>query len=280
MELLSSWFQEIKTASLPALENLIGYLPSLFGAAALLAVGWLVAGLAQVGFVKTVVALDRVLSRTPIKRSTAPHLQVTHPALDLFGKIVFWAVILFFVKFATDILGLHAVAQWLNQVVTYLPTFLAGGIILIAGVLLSVLVRDLTITTADTAGIPQASLLGTLAQGATLITALVIGLDQIGIEVSFLSTLIAIGAAAFLGSLALAFGLGGRTFVSNLIGAHFVHKQYQVGQRVRWGKREGVILEFTPTSVVLATKEGRLILPASLFEEEPMEQLIGQKENE
>ncbi|CAI2717112.1 mechanosensitive ion channel family protein [Nitrospina watsonii] len=280
METITSWFQELKAASLPVLESVIHYLPNLLGAAALLAAGWIVAGLAQLGCVKTIEVLDRMLSRTPLKRQTGVRLQATHPALDLFGKIIFWAVILFFVKFATDILGLHAVSAWLSQVVTYMPTFLAGGIILIAGILLSVLVRDLTTTTATSAGLPQSNLLGSLAQGATLITALVVGLDQIGIEVSFLSTLIAIGAAAFLGSLALAFGLGGRTFVSNLIGAHFVHKQYELGQRVRWGKREGVILEFTPTSVVLATEEGKLVLPAHLFEEEPMEQLIGQKNNE
>lgn len=280
METLSSWFQALKSASLPVLENLAEYLPNLLGALALLAAGWFAAGLIQLGAVRIIETLDRMLRRTPIKRHAPARTPVAQPALDLFGKIIFWAVILFFVKFATDILGLHAVANWLDQVVAYLPTFLAGGIILVAGILLSVLVRDLTITAASTTGLPQSQLLGTLAQAATLVTALVVGLDQIGIEVSFLSNLIAIGAGAFLGSLALAFGLGGRTFVSNLIGAHFVHKQYQLGQRVRWNNREGVILEFTPTSVVLATDEGRLILPARLFEEEPMEQLFGQQDHE
>lgn len=280
METLSSWLQELKSASLPVLASLIDFLPNLLIALALLTAGWFVAGLAQMGGVKFVETLNRVLSRTPMRREAPPHLEATHPALGLFGKIIFWAVILFFVKFATDTLGLHAVANWLDQVVGYLPTFLAGGIILVAGILLSVLVRDLTATAASTAGLPQSHLLGTLAQGATLVTAIMVGLDQIGIEVAFLSNLIAIGAGAFLGSLALAFGLGGRTFVSNLIGAHFVHKQYHLGQRVRWNNREGVILEFTPTSVVLATEEGRLILPAHIFEKEPMEQLIDPQNNE
>jgi len=273
MEIIKSWLRQLQIQGLPVVESIIAYIPNLLGAAVLLALGWFVAGFMRSACLKLAQGVDRLLDPL-FNRRRVPKLKASHPVLDLFSKIVFWVVVLFFAKFALHTLGLEAVSEWMDQVVEYLPTFIAGGIILVAGTLFSVLIRDVTITTADSAGIPQARLFGTIAQGATLITTLVIGLDQIGIDVSFLANLIEIAVGALLGSLALAFGIGGRTFIGNLIGAHWVQKEYQPGQRVRIGGHEGVILEFTPTAVIVATNDGRLMIPASRFEEEASEQLI------
>ncbi len=278
METLTSWFKQLQGQGLPVLESIIGYIPNLLGAGALLILGWFVAGGMRTACLKLAQGVDRLLDQV-ISRRRVPKLKTTHPILDLFSKIVFWAVVLFFAKFAVHTLGLEAVSQWMDQVVEYLPTFVAGGIILVAGTLFSLLVRDVTITTADSAGIPQARLFGALAQGSTLVTTLVIGLDQIGIDVSFLASLIEIAVGALLGSLALAFGIGGRTFIGNLIGAHWVQKQYQPGQRIRVGQYEGVIVEFTPTAVVLATHDGRAMIPASRFETEASEHLFTKEDD-
>ena len=105
-------------------------------------------------------------------------------------------------------------------------------------------------------------------QAAILVTALVLGISQIGIDVTLLVTLIAIVAAAGAGSIALAFALGARSFVSNLIGAHYLQQHYQPGQQARMGDVEGVIVELTPVSVVLATDAGRIIVPAKVFSDQ------------
>jgi len=216
MEIIKSWLRQLQIQGLPVVESIIAYIPNLLGAAVLLALGWFVAGFMRSACLKLAQGVDRLLDPL-FNRRRVPKLKASHPVLDLFSKIVFWVVVLFFAKFALHTLGLEAVSEWMDQVVEYLPTFIAGGIILVAGTLFSVLIRDVTITTADSAGIPQARLFGTIAQGATLITTLVIGLDQIGIDVSFLANLIEIAVGALLGSLALAFGIGGRTFIGNLI---------------------------------------------------------------
>jgi small-conductance mechanosensitive channel len=72
-----------------------------------------------------------------------------------------------------------------------------------------------------------------------------------------------------LGGAALAFGLGARTAVGNIIGAHYVAQMYQVGQTVRVGEIEGRIVRTTAIAVVLDTPAGLVQVPARLFNEQP-----------
>ncbi|MDO9461327.1 MAG: mechanosensitive ion channel, partial [Alphaproteobacteria bacterium] len=73
---------------------------------------------------------------------------------------------------------------------------------------------------------------------------------------------------ALLGGVAIAFSLGSKSFVSNLIGARYLNKDYRVGESIRVGKIEGKIMEITSIAVVLETNEGRVTVPAQIFGEE------------
>ena len=97
---------------------------------------------------------------------------------------------------------------------------------------------------------------------------------------TLLITLIAIVVAAGVGSLSLAFALGSRGFVSNLIASHYLHQHFQPGQRARMGDVSGEILELTPVSVVLAAKEGRVFVPARVFAEQSTALLGAEPSNE
>jgi small-conductance mechanosensitive channel len=134
------------------------------------------------------------------------------------------------------------------------------------------------------AGLPlpahQKALLGRMAQLLILITAVVIGADQIGINVTFLVILAAVITAAFLGGVALALSLGSRHYVGNLIGAHHVRQAYRIGERVKLGEYEGRIVDFTPIAILLETEQGRVNLPASYFIEQPSTLYMGQQDNE
>jgi small-conductance mechanosensitive channel len=102
-----------------------------------------------------------------------------------------------------------------------------------------------------------------------LVTAAVIGADQIGIDVTFIVVVASVVLGILLGGLALAAGLGARGLVQNLVAAQQARQLYRAGDRIRVGEQEGRIAEFTATAVLLDTTAGRLALPAQLFLEEP-----------
>jgi small-conductance mechanosensitive channel len=72
---------------------------------------------------------------------------------------------------------------------------------------------------------------------------------------------------AIIGAAALAFGLGSRTAVSNIIAAHYLRQIYRVGHTVKVGNVHGKILEITPTAVIIEESDGRVLVPAKEFSE-------------
>ncbi len=267
MEEVSLFIKEVSAAASRLLGQFVEFLPALLGAILILLGGWLIARLMRSAGVRFANWLNGVFDRR-FGRQRARHLQISNAGVKLLGNIIFWVIILFFITAATRVLGLVAFSAWLDRVVAYLPTLLAGGLIILAGLLISTLARDLTTAAVASTGVAHAELFGRGVQAAILVTALVLGINQIGIDVTLLVTLISIMVAAVVGSLSLAFALGARSFVSNLIGSHYLQQHYRPGQQARMGDVQGEILELTPVSVVLATSEGRVIVPGKIFSEQ------------
>jgi Na+/H+-dicarboxylate symporter len=243
------------------------HLPALLGAVALLLSGWLIARWLRLLTHKLGAGLNRKLDRL-LPADRARRIRLSAALVRLLSNLVFWIVILGFVTAAAEVIELDTLSRWLGRIVAYLPSLLVGALIIVAGYLIGAIVRDLVQDALDSAGIAQRNLIGRLAQAAAFLAAVVIGIDQIGIDVTFVTTMIAIVLGVVLAGFSLAFGLGARQSVANLIAARALQRQFSVGQRARLGDIEGEIIELTPTSVVLVTTEGRVHVPASHFEEQ------------
>ncbi len=251
---------------------LIERLPSLLGALLLLLVGWIVAGWLRKLTRSLGIRINRQLSRV-LRGEHTERVRLSPALLRLLSNLVFWIAIFGFVTAAARAAQLALLTDWLNRIVDWLPQLLLGMLIIVTGYLISAIVRDVVYDALDSAGIEQRLLIGKLAQAATFLAALVIGIDQVGIDVTFVTTMIAVVLGVVLAGFSLAFGLGARHLVSNLIAAGSLHTHFAVGQRARIGNIEGEISEFTPTGVFIASAEGRVHVPASRFNEEPVELL-------
>lgn len=267
MEGMTNWFESLGKSAADQVAVVTAYLPYLFGALLLLLVGWLVARLARAGAVKLGDAINRLLGRF-LSVERLSHVRLTPRGIRLLGDVTYWLIIFFFLTGATKIAQLDTFYSWLQEIVAYLPILIAGGLIVLAGYLVSVLVRDLVSAAVEAAGVKQSGMFGVVAQGVTFLTALVIGIDQIGVDVTFLITITAIAFGAVLAAFSLAFGFGARTLVSNLIGANYLQQHLRRGQVVRIGDIEGEILDMTPVNVVIAGPAGRAIIPAKVFNEQ------------
>lgn len=265
MDNYAAWAEHLQKSGALLLERLVAFLPSLLAAVALLVLGWIVARLLKALSIRLMLGADRIWQRF-VTRTNLPATPMRRPSGKAVGSLVFWLVMLFFLAAAAEILGIKVFANWLAAVVAYLPALVAGIVILLAGVLIGNLARDLVEAAAASAGIIQSEFIGRGVQLAILGTAVLIGADQIGIEVRFLVSIFTVLVAAVLGGAALAFGLGARYFVSNLIAARGLRTQLQVGQQIRIQDMQGTVLEVTPTAVRLQTDGGEHSVPAYLFD--------------
>ncbi len=244
----------------------IDQLPQLLGALALFLIGWATAWLLRHLTRKLIRGLDRLLQRTAQKRGLES-VQVRSYARWV-ESIVFWSVLLFFSAASASLLDWKIFAGVSAALIVHLPKVLSGLLIILAGFALSGVARSAVARAAESTQIEQAGLLARAAQVSVILTSLVVGVEQLGINVAFLTTTLIVVSGVLAGGGALAFALGARCFVANVIGVQSVRKHFQRGQLIKIGDTQGHLLEVSPTMVVLDTQEGRAIVPAKLFHEQ------------
>jgi Mechanosensitive ion channel, conserved TM helix len=267
MDSVSDWFSALGRAASDALADAASQLPSLMGAILILIAGWLFARVARGTARRISNGANRLLDRM-FQRGALASARLSPAAMPVLGEIAFWVIVFLAATIAARVAGLTAVAEWLNQIATQLPDLLVGAAIIGAGYFVSVLVGEQVALTARAAKADQSALMGMLAQSAIFVTSLIIGLDQIGVDVTFLIVLFAVTVGAIFLGFSIAFGLGARDFVSNLVGARNARRALRAGLFVRIGDVEGEILEFTPTQIALDTARGRTLVPARFADEQ------------
>lgn len=250
------------------LDRLVSNLPNFFAAILLILVGWILARMMKALAIRAALLIDTMLPRLGLPSGMSRMRTARGSAVA--GSVMFWVVLLFFVTAATEVLGLQAFTDWLGKLIEYLPTLVAGLLILAAGWLMSGFAADLVQATAKGLEPGQRDVLARIVRISILVGAILVGADQIGIRITFLAIFVGAIAVTVGGGLALAVGLGAREHVANLISAHQLRGAYAVGQVLRMGEHEGQLLEITATGVIIETIEGRVVLPARLFSEHPV----------
>ncbi len=245
------------------LESLLAHLPQILGALVLLLAGWVLARLLRVATRRGSALLDSL-----IVRGTGQTRWRIGRSARVLGAIVYWVVLLLFVTAATQTLGLQTFTDWLTQLIDYLPTLAAGLLIVAAGYMLSGFVAELVKAAASGLAVAQRDALARMAQGVTLVMALLVGADQIGLKVTWIAVFAALLAISVIGGVTIAVSLGARSYVSNLIGAHYLRQAFHPGQHVRVAGHDGHIIEVTATSLVLETESGRVLLPGRVYHDE------------
>jgi hypothetical protein len=249
------------------LREVLGILPEVLAAGAILLLGWIVARILRGFTIRSAALLNRGIASIG-QRTGARIGGLREASVRMVGGIIYWLVLLFFLASATNVLGLAMFAGWLDRIVAYLPKIVSGVFIVAAGVVLSNIARDSVRATFGKLADSQRAFLARGAQVTTLTLLAIVGFEQIGVDVSVITTVLAIVVACLLGGLSIAFSLGARVFVSNLIGAYYLSDDYRPGARIRIDDSEGTILDITSIAVVLETAEGRLTVPARLFSEQ------------
>jgi small-conductance mechanosensitive channel len=242
------------------------FLPNFLGAVGLLLGGWLLALLLQRLSARVTRRFDGLARRSHVE-GALQRIGVHRPLSEVVGAFVFWTVFLFFVAGATEAFGLPVLSTWLTGVAFFLPRIAAALLVLLAGVLIANFARDAVLAASATANVAYGEALAHIVRTVLLSVAVLIAVNELGIDVTILTVTLGVVLGATFGGVALAFGLGARTTVSNIIGSHYIRQIIRVGQTVRLGVVQGEVEAITPTAIVLRNDEGRLIVPAKEFSE-------------
>jgi len=250
-------------------------LPRMLAAAGLLLAGWLVAAVLRLFAARLVKRVFASANRNAAVAEAVQESGIRSLLPKIVAGFVFWVVLLLFAAAAIESFGFTVVTSALGQIAYYLPNVLAAIGVVVAGVVMGRLARRAIAAGAKSAGITRSEGVGRTMQAAVVLVAVVVALDQIGIDAQLPVVLVTIVIGAALASAGLAFGIGANTAVSNIVAAYYTSQHYNVGQVVRIGNLEGEIIQLTPTAVFLSTQDGRVLVPAKRFNEETSTLLVG-----
>lgn len=182
-------------------------------------IGWMVAGIIGSAVGKIVgtlkldglfrgIGLEKVLNKGNIKLSTA----------GFFGGLVKWFIITMFFMVSLQVLGLSAVADFIQTVlVGYLPKVIMAVLILLVSIIFGEFVEKLIVAVSSSAHLRSSRMLGSLAKWAIVIFAILAVFVQLDIAPSLIQILFIGIVSAISIAFGLAFGLGGRDSASKAI---------------------------------------------------------------
>ena len=259
-----------ETAFAAAVGDFIrNYLPNLVAAIGLVLAGWVVALAAQSAIARVFGGGLALLSRRPALGRAIALTRLSPGLVQLLARVVFWLVLLLFIAAAVERLQLTIAAALVSAFVAFLPRVVVALVIVFGSIVAGQLAYSAVTRGASAARLPQAPLLARAVQVMLVVFGALTAADQVGIQSTLLTVVLATAVAATLGGASLAFGLGSRVAVSNIVGMFYLLKTYRVGQVVRIGDVEGEIVEISQTGVFIASPAGRVLVPGRRFSEEP-----------
>jgi len=244
--------------------SLIAALPNLVTALIVLLLGWALAwGLGRV--VRGV--FRRLAKQIPSGTGRAAWSDAVedNDVGNIAAGGVYWLVLLTTFMVAIDALDIAVFSRWVGLIASYLPRLAIAAALLFVGMVAGRLARNAIMKTAVRLPASQARSLARFAQLAIVIAAGLISAERLGLDVSLLSAMFMILLAATLAGAALAFGLGARDLVADILAMHYVNKTHRIGQLVRLGPDEGRIVRTSRTAVSLETADGEMLIPGRDF---------------
>ena len=224
----------------------------------LVVIGLIGGRLASIGLGRVLEALDRRVARI----STTDSSVFSPRLIKISRAVVFWIVFVLGIVFALRVLGIGAMSALLIAATGFVPKALVSFTIVAAGHLLGLLASKLL--TELNEDIPADSIGPRLLYGTVIGIAVVMALQNLDVNISFVTRLLLILVAVVGGGLMLAFAFGARQQVENLLARKEIAR-FTIGERIRIDGEEGAIVEIHITGVDLATEQGIVTIPAARF---------------
>ena len=188
-------------------------IPRLLVMVSILAVGWLVAWMAQLVALRLLRLLrfeafsERTGAAELLRKAELP------PAGRVVASLVFWLLFASFLFAALDALGLEAIGTLRDELVLLLPRIITSLAVLVAGVVLANLAWRVALLAAVNAGWRQARLASGLVYALVVTLAAAMALDNLRVGHSIVLAAFIMGFGAIVLAVAIAVGIGAAPLV-------------------------------------------------------------------
>ncbi len=190
------------------------------------------------------------------------------------AEIVRYLLILIFVIIAADMLKLRSISEGISKFIGYLPILISALAIFIIGIYIASIIRKSVTTAIKSLDMTGSRLIGNLIFYIIVIFVTITALNQAGINTEIITKNIILVMGAVLISFTIAFGLGARDVIQRLLFSFYSKRNFEVGQRIKTKKIEGIVENIDNICVKIRTETGILVIPIKEFVNQKVE-IIG-----
>jgi hypothetical protein len=262
METISQW-KDLTIQSLTSMgEKIMTTIPNIIGAIIVLLLGWIITKI-------VVYLLNRIF-----KFAKIDVLSEKINDLKLFGKadinipitkaitvFVKWIMFLVFLIIAADIMNWTIVSQEIGNLLRYLPKLFSAIALFMIGIYIARFVKKAIQGFYESFDLAGAKIISSLVFYIIAIIITITALNQADIDTTVVTNNVTIILGAFLLAISIAFGLGSKEVVGDLLRTFYTRKNYELGDHIKLDGTEGTVEAIDNISMTLSTAKGKIILP-------------------
>lgn len=239
------------------LDSIIGALPSFISGVMILIIGWIVAVILSkvIGGTLEKIGFDNLLEKVGVAR-LLQRLGITGSVTQILAKAIFWVVILFIIRSASEALGLADISALIEQIFAFLPKAITAAIILLVGFMVADIIQNAVFTKLDALGIRYANTLAGLIFGFIVILVLTVALPQLGVETRLLNATVSILVGGIALAMAICLGLGMKTLAQNIVAGVYARDIYKTGTVIHRDGKEMTLSGIGPVTTKCVEEDG------------------------
>ena len=214
----TDWTGAISNSLADIVTRVIDFIPSIFGAIVILVIGWIVAALLEwaVENVLRAIGLQTLFEKAKIEE-VVKRAESAKDTSGLIGAMIKWIILIVTFIAAADVLKLTQISEFLDNILSYVPSAIAGAAILLIGAIFAHFMARIVRSSIVAAKLSFADAAASATKYGILVFTILAALVQLGIAVELLNTLFT-GLVAMLAIAGgLAFGLGGQGAAKEVI---------------------------------------------------------------
>lgn len=213
-----NWYDTTIAALQDLWSGFLEFIPELIGALIVFIVGWFV----SLGIGKLITEILRKLQFNELFEggNWGKALEKSDVKVDpakFLGELFKWIVLIVFLLAVAEILNLTQFAEFVQEILVYLPNVVASAFIFVVAVIVADFAKKIVETSVGGMQVEYADLAGSIVKWAIWIFAVFAILTQLGVATSLIQTLFTGIVAVLVISFGLAFGLGGKDIAYDIL---------------------------------------------------------------
>ena len=205
-------------ASSNVLASLISFIPQLLGAVLVFFIGIYLSKWTKSLLISVLHAINlSSLVKNSVVEKFLNKAEIRLKIEEIFGELARWLILYIFVIASVNVIGLTTVGDFLTGILSYMPQVIAAAFILAVGVIAAGFTETIVKSAVSSFDPSTARLVGKVSSYTVIVFASLVAIGELGIAESFINTLFTGFVAMLSLGLGLAFGLGAKDLVGEIL---------------------------------------------------------------